>query len=186
MPDHLEIARLITTARRRQGLTQSELARQAGCRQSAVSMFERGHANALARPTIETLLKLLAIELPASDSDASTAAAAAKPFSRTATHRYCPVFDCPSNVPFTVQGTLLVKPQAQPAANARHCAFCGELLESACPECGAAVNSGACCAQCGSPYISTPPGIVDENPTVWADSQRARLRELGMGTGAGW
>lgn len=178
MPDHLEIARLITAARRRRGLTQSELARQAGCRQSAVSMFERGHANALARPTIDALLKLLEIELPAADSHTASSPAALP--SSTTAHRYCPVFDCPSNVPFTVQGALLIKPQTQPAANARHCAFCGELLENACPECGAAVSGGACCAQCGSPYISTPPHLTGDNPAAWADSHRSRLRELGL------
>jgi len=181
MPDHLEIARLITAARRRRGLTQSELARQAGCRQSAVSMFERGHANALARPKIDALLKLLEIELPAADTNTALAAAE-RPFNATS-RLYCPVFDCPSNVPFTVQDTLLIKPQVQPAANARHCAFCGELLENACPECGAAVNGGACCTQCGSSYISTPPQLTGETPAAWADSQRSRLRELGIGCG---
>jgi len=186
MPDHLEIARLITVARRQRGLTQSELARQAGCRQSAVSMFERGHANALARPKIEALLKFLEIELPVADDHAEAGSAVAAAADGTAPCSYCPVFDCPSNIPFTVQGTLLIKPQVRPDANARHCAFCGDLLERACPECGKAVKDGACCTQCGTPYISTPPRLAGDNPAAWADTQRTRLRELGIGTGTGW
>lgn len=178
MTDHQEIARLITIARRRRGLTQSELARQADCKQSAVSMFERGHANALARPKIDTLLKLLDIERPA--EDAQTETPAAEPPVNMDALRYCPVFDCPSNIPFTVQKALLIKPLIRPPANARHCAFCGELLESACPECGTVVNIGTCCAQCGSPYISIPPQLGGDNPAAWADTQRARLRELGL------
>ncbi len=180
MPDHFEIARLITAARRHRGMTQSELARQAGCRQSAVSMFERGHVNALARPKIEALLKLLEIELPVADDHAEAGSAVAAPAAGTAPYGYCPVFDCPSNIPFTVQGTLLIKPQVRPDANARHCAFCGELLERACPECGEAIKDGACCTQCGTPYISTPPDIVGGDPVAWADTQRTHLRELGL------
>ncbi len=180
MPDNLEIAKLITAARRRLGLTQSELARQAGCRQSAVSMFESGHANALARPKIEALLKRLEIDLPVADDHGEAASAVTAPESGTAPSAYCPVYDCPSNVPFTVKGTLLIKPQVRPDANARHCAFCGELLERICPECGDAAKDGACCTQCGSPYISTPPSLAGENPAIWADSQRTRLRELGV------
>jgi len=180
MPDLPEIARLITDARRRQGLTQSELARRAGCRQSAVSMFERGHENALARPTIDVLTKLLEIQLPGPDVEPDAQPAKAEPLPGETSRRYCPVFDCPSNVPFAVQGTLLIKPRVQPAQTARHCAFCGELLEDQCPECGTAANSGACCAQCGSPYISTPPGLAGGDSVAWADTQRTRLRELGL------
>jgi len=181
MPDHLEIARLITAARRQRGMTQSELARQAGCRQSAVSMFESGHANALARPKIDALLKLLEIERPAADEASGESPAVSVPLPDKETGRYCPVFDCPSNIPFTVRDTLLIKPQIPPAANARHCAFCGELLESACPECDAPVNSGACCTQCGTAYISHPPPLAGEHPAAWAETQRTRLRELGIG-----
>jgi DNA-binding XRE family transcriptional regulator len=179
MPDHLEIARLISAARRRLGLTQSELARKANCRQSAVSMFERGHANALARPKIDLLLNLLEIELPADDRDMAPPAAE-QSAAKATSPRYCPVFDCPSNVPFVVLGTLLLKPQIQPAYSARHCAFCGELLEDKCPECGASANSGACCSQCGSPYISTPPELAADSPSTWAANQRARLMEIGL------
>ncbi len=180
MPDHLEIARLITAARRHRGLTQSELARQVGCRQSAVSMFESGHANALARPKIDALLKLLEIEVPADAGDASAGPATLTQTAANICHLYCPVFDCPSNVPFTVQGTLLIKPQPLPAANARHCAFCGELLENACPECGAPATGGACCTQCGSPYITFPPHLTGADANAWADTQRSRLREIGL------
>ena len=180
MSDQLDITRQVTVARRQRGLTQSELAREVGCRQSAISMFERGHANALARPKIEALLKRLELEMPSGSDDASAGPETLTQSDGAIRHLYCPVFDCPSNVPFTVQDTLLIKPQVQPAANAKHCAFCGELLENACPECGAPASGGACCTQCGTPYISTPPRLTDENPSAWADAQRARLRELGI------
>lgn len=180
MTDHSNIAQLISRARRQLGLTQSELARQVGCRQSAVSMFERGHLTALARPTIKAIL--VALKLDAALADAPPNA----PLPDNATESttllaYCPVFDCPSNIPFTVQGTLMLKPSTSPSATARHCAYCGELLERMCPECGIPINDGACCNQCGTPYICPPPELGGPETTLaWADRQRGRLRELGI------
>lgn len=179
MNDAPNIAHLISEARRRRGLTQSELARQIDCKQSAISMFECGHENALARPKVDAALKLLGLERPRETEHASPAGIPSTPFSG---HRYCPVYDCPSNIPFTVQSTLRVKPlpQAQPSIHAKHCAFCGELLENKCPECGCAVNPGACCIQCGAPYISIPPSTDEGRIMAWVEAQHARLQSLGL------
>ena len=35
----------------------------------------------------------------------------------------------------------------------KYCAMCGELLERACPNCGAPVHAGAICSLCGQPYV---------------------------------
>lgn len=174
------LARLITDARRKRGITQSELAQQVGCKQSAVSMLERGHESALAWPKVEAILKHLGIDIPKVTENASM------PVTHSSTERprlrYCPIYDCPSNIPFTVQQVLLIKPNpsVQPATGDKHCTYCGELLEQQCPECGSAVNNGACCAQCGTPYISIPPQNAADNPTAWADAQRTRLNALGL------
>jgi transcriptional regulator with XRE-family HTH domain len=173
-----DIARRITEARRTKGLTQSALAHQAGCKQSAISMFERGHENALARSKVDMILKLLGIEI--ATPAASTAAVPVT--TPPPALRYCPVFDCPSNIPFTVQSKLLLFPRLRvPPENSRHCHFCGELLENACPECGAAVNHGACCSQCGAPYISVPPDNAGTlSADDWTEAQHRRLRTLGI------
>jgi len=175
MTKALDITRQVTVARRQRGLTQSALASQIGCRQSAISMYERGHAKALAQSKVDAVLDFLEIEKPTTSAEESASAKSA------GAPRYCPVFDCPSNSPYTVQDVLLCTPRPQPSSTGRHCAFCGELLERACPECGTAVNSGACCMQCGTPYVAAPPHLNGGNHTAWADSQRTRLRELGLG-----
>ncbi|HAS82175.1 MAG TPA: hypothetical protein DCS43_05745 [Verrucomicrobia bacterium] len=168
------MAQQVIEARRRKGVTQSELAHQIDCKQSAISMFERGHANALAQPKIEAALEFLGIPataiivpLPTGELEKGSP-----------TRRYCPVFDCPSNIPFSVQGALLVQPNplAQPTHAGRYCAHCGELLESQCPECAAPLNPGACCVCCGTAYVNIPPNI----DKTWIDTQHLRLRAIGL------
>ncbi len=51
----MEPASIIRTVRRRQGLTQAELARRAGTSQPVVSAYEHGHRD----PTYETLRRLV-------------------------------------------------------------------------------------------------------------------------------
>jgi transcriptional regulator with XRE-family HTH domain len=172
-----DIAHRIAEARRARGFTQSALARQADCKQSAISMFERGHESALAQSKVETILKLLGIEAP----DPTTPAAPSPEPLTPHPLRYCPVFDCPSNIPFIVQNKLLLSPsQRLPTVDDKHCPFCGELLENECPDCGAAVNHGACCTRCGTPYISTPPDNPGTSMVEWMETQHLRLRSLGI------
>ena len=168
------LAPRITAARRRLGLTQSELARRVGCRQSAVSMLERGNGHALARPKVEALLAALDLEtaLPSEEASGDSPARG---------HRYCPVYDCPSNLPFAVKDTpmALPDPRLRPEPGGRHCALCGELLEDRCPECGADINRGACCRQCGTPYVTVPADAAGGgSPHAWAAARLAFLRDL--------
>jgi transcriptional regulator with XRE-family HTH domain len=165
--------RRLRDARRARGITQSSLARQVGCRQSAVSMLESGRMEAVARPTLEKIAKLLDVPL-----DAGAAAEAPSPPPAPARGRgYCPNGDCPANVPFAVGGELIFWPRRQPADGGRHCVWCGEVLESACRQCGAPVTEGACCPACGAPRIPPPAG-VDGDPESWAEARRRQLAAL--------
>jgi len=64
-----------------------------------------------------------------------------------------------------------------------HCPWCGELLESQCPnpDCGAPVlEKNSFCPRCGTPYVTTvlvaeqSPGEAEE----WAEARRRLIREL--------
>ncbi len=174
MPPLTEIARCITETRRARGITQSDLARQVNCKQSAISMLERGYENALSGQKVDAILKLLDISLPERPPP--------QPPPSVVPLRYCPVFDCPSNLPVAVQNRLLFFPNPHfPPAAAPHCPACGELLECKCPECGAVVNPGACCIHCGVPYVSAPPEAeTPPSPAVWSETRQQQLRALGM------
>ena len=137
------------------GLTQIELAERIGCKQSAVSMFERGNAHALSQEKIALVAELLEIPLPARNP--------APPAATSGLLRYCPLYDCPANKTFVVQGKILALPQPDAAGHGKHCRFCGELLESRCPGCGQPIEPGACCTSCGSPYIPTPESVSPES-----------------------
>ncbi len=144
----------VTAARRAMGITQTDLAERIGSKQSAVSMFERGNVHALSQEKIGLVAELL--EIPFSTRQPDQGPAAAMPL------RYCPLFDCPANKPFVVQGKVLALPRPDAAGHGKHCRFCGELLESRCPGCGQAIEPGACCPSCGSPYIPTPESASPE------------------------
>ncbi len=151
IPLHLQLR----NARRARGLTQTELARQADCTQSAVSMMESGQAAAMARSTLETIARILEVELPA-EALAEVAAIPQTPTPVAA--RICPNADCPGNLPYRVGGEVLFMPHVQRHSGKR-CIYCGEVLIGTCPECGAPIHAGAaCCAECGTPLV---PSTVD-------------------------
>ena len=152
----------IRDARRQKGLTQAELARQAGCTQSALSMFESGQESALATETLRKIAGILGIAL-------EEPRPAAPVFPRTV---FCPNFQCPAAFPYFAGTELLIRPFF--LEHARHCPHCGEILLAACPHCGnpAAENPGACCAACGKRLVlATPPG--DVSPREWVREHRA-------------
>jgi len=164
--------------RRAEGLTQSALAGEVGCTQSAVSMFESGRSDALSAETRKRIAERLGLEAPA--ARAAGAASGEGELLREVC-KYCPVDDCPSNVPYAVRGALHFKPAlvAAPADRPTYCAWCGEVLESACPNpaCGAAVTAGAFCRICGTRYVPVTRamrGPLDE----YVARRREEIRDL--------
>jgi transcriptional regulator with XRE-family HTH domain len=158
----------IRDARRQKGLTQAELARKAGCTQSALSMFESGQESALAAETLKKIAGVVGIAL-------ADAPAAPLAFARKA---YCPTFHCPMAFPYFAGATLLVRPCFY--SNARHCPHCGELLLATCPHCETppTENLGACCAACGKALVlATPPTGV--SPRDWVREHRAEAAAHG-------
>ena len=171
-PTSLPLHRRLRDARRAQGLTQSALAAQAGCKQSALSMMESGRMEALARGTIEKIAGILEVPL-----DPETAPAAAAHAASAAGRAVCPNGECPSNVPFFVGGELIFWPRRQPAPGGRHCAFCGEVLERQCRSCGAPITAGACCPQCGTAHVQPPPAAGAGDLAAWAEQRRRELAD---------
>ena len=170
----IDCCRRIAEARRSKGMTQSTLAKAAGCMQSAVSMFEKGDPSKLADATVEKIAGLLGVSL---EEGAEESAAA--PAAHAHVRGFCPNCGCPSNVPFAVDGRVLFRPVRELASpdGGPRCAECGEVLETRCPACGAPLNDGACCAACGTAYVAAtvPDGADAES---WSRARRAEIREL--------
>jgi transcriptional regulator with XRE-family HTH domain len=175
VPEALQsINELIRNARRAKGLTQSGLAARAKCKQSAISMFEAGRTNVLASETIAGVAKILDIDIKLLAAEQKTAAGSPTRL------KYCPVDECPANVPYVVRGALHFLPSLTVAAEGEksRCRFCGELLEEQCPNpaCAARVEQGAFCPHCGAAYVTTVAGEMSD-PVAWADAQRKRIGE---------
>ncbi len=169
-PTHIPLHRRLRDARRSQGMTQSELAGRIGCKQSAISMLESGRSEALARPAVEKMAEILGVELDSEESCGASVTPTA------GAHGICPQSECPSNVPFAVHGDLLLWPRPQPVPGGRHCAYCGEVLERTCRQCGAPVRRGACCPSCGTPWVA-PPVDYEGTAEQWARTRRQRIAE---------
>ena len=158
----------LAVARRSQGIAQSALAKQAGCAQAAISMMENGKADALSRETIAKIAAILKVEINGEGEAAQPIAASG--------FAVCPNGDCPSNIPFAVNGTVAFWPKGQPSG-AKFCAYCGEVLEHACSNCGAPIGEGAFCQKCGAPHVMPPAGDIAD-PVAWAAARRRELAEL--------
>ena len=152
-----DICRKIKLARREAGLSQSLVAKEVGCLQSALSMFEQGDGTKLNDEVIKKLCKKFAIELPKEGEEpVPQPAAPVLPFVSPAARRaFCPNPHCPSNLPYTVEGRALLRPDSRLAdpVGGKFCALCGEILERTCPYCGAPVHEGGICSFCGEPYV---------------------------------
>lgn len=173
-------------ARKAKGLNQSALARVLGCQQSAISMFEGGQSTKLSDETVRKMADFLGVEMPKGESEKESTASVV-PVAQTCgegvvgvlAHGYCPNGHCPSNVPYVVEGRLFYRPNrilASPTGGVR-CTQCGEVLEMRCPVCGAPLNDGACCAVCGSAYVTPvlPEGV---DPVAYARARRDEMLQL--------
>ncbi len=141
----------IREARQQRHLSQSALARKVGCKQSALSMFEGGRQTALNAQVIGKLCAELGL-LPPNAQELAVARGVGERSEQV--RSFCPNPECPSNLPMTVGGRHLLVPRGHMLSEGEcHCAWCGEVLERACPECGAAINEGAFCSHCGSAYL---------------------------------
>lgn len=152
-----EFCRKIRQARREAGISQSELASEVGCKQAALSMFEQGNGTKLNDEVIRKLSVKFNIEIPQAgegfaDNNPPRLEAAFHPVHSG----FCPNPECPSNRIYVIDNRRLALPERGKAdpVGGKFCAFCGEVLERSCPNCGAAVHEGAVCSHCGQPYIA--------------------------------
>ena len=144
-----EVCRRLKEARRSLGLKQTELAREIGCHQAALSMFERGNPSKLSGEYVKKLAARLGVDIDALAKEPE-AGDVPQESARAFPAGYCPDSECPSNEAYRVGGRTFFRISLQ---RGRYCAHCGEVLETCCPKCGAAVNAGACCTECGTRYV---------------------------------
>ena len=179
-----EICRQIGQARRDHGLSQTALAAEIGCKQPAISMFEAGDGTKLSDEMVKKLAEKFGISLeqpPRGKMRTEEEGAERKSWGTPDSPLgFCPNCQCPSNVPYVVEGRLFFRPSARIAAPVQgscRCAACGEVLELSCPACGAPLNEGACCVACGMPYVTST--VPQGTPlAVWARSRREEISAL--------
>ncbi|MGN0833816.1 MAG: helix-turn-helix domain-containing protein [Kiritimatiellia bacterium] len=145
----------IRDARRAAKLSQSVLAAEVGCKQSALSMFEQGDGTKLNDEVVGKLAQRFGIALTESAAEASASAGAAV-VGYGPGHGFCPNAHCPSNRRYEVEGRAFMLPDRMRAdpVGGKFCALCGEVLERRCPNCGASVHEGAVCSLCGEAYVA--------------------------------
>lgn len=162
-----EICQQIAQARRKKGLTQTALAAEVGCKQSAISMLEAGQASKLSKENIEKIAAALGLTLQTSETTMVSPS--------DAVHGFCPNALCPSNTPYLVQNQLIFHPRLQ---RNKHCAYCAELLETCCPNCATPNHTeGAYCSFCGEARVTNT--LPPEIPTsAWVAERRRELMEL--------
>ena len=175
-PSQMTLSRIFRQKRRELSITQSELADRVGCKQSAISMFEAGRSSALADRTLERIGKILDVDISEFPPN-TTASDLAK-----GVLKYCPIDECPSNIPYTVGGQLYFVPGMVQSREAEHtrCVLCGELMQAQCPnsDCNAAAVAGACCPQCGTAYVTATVTLSGTDTAQWADRRRRQIREI--------
>ena len=155
-----EICLKLRNARREAKLSQSVVAAEVGCKQSALSMFEQGDGTKLNEEVIGKLAKKFNVSLTAErkieEPESLSVPLAFAPVQEIRLHGFCPNPHCPSNKVYEVDGRTFVLPNrlAADPVGGKFCTLCGEILEKRCPNCGAPVHDGAICSLCGDPYVA--------------------------------
>lgn len=153
---HPDICRKIKDARRERGISQSLLAKEVGCKQSALSMFEQGDGTKLNDEVIKKLCDKFGIKLSTEKAAVEIPVVPAPQRVFEVEKGYCPNPNCPSHIAYEVDGRRFLKPdrRVQDPVGGKFCAICGEVLEKRCPNCGSLVHDGAVCSICGESYIA--------------------------------
>lgn len=146
------ICQRLKEARRTAKLSQSVVAAEVGCKQSALSMFEQGDGTKLNEAVIKKLAEKFGVSLTEEKTEFVPVPA---PIA-SGESGFCPNPHCPSNKSYEVDGRTFLLPDRAAAdpVHGRYCALCGEVLEKRCPNCGRPVHDGAVCSFCGEPYIA--------------------------------
>lgn len=150
-----EICRKIKDARRAQGISQSVLAREVGCKQSALSMFEQGDGRKLNDDVILKLAEKFGINLKEEEKPSAGEEIKASIVFESG-KGFCPNPHCPSNKSYSVEGRSYYRPERElcDPVGGKFCAVCGEVLEKRCPNCNSPVHEGAVCSYCGQAYVA--------------------------------
>ena len=149
-----EICRKIKDARRSHGISQSALALEVGCKQSALSMFEQGDGRKLNDEVITKLAEKFSISLVEEEKKDLPQEIKITEVSEIC-KGFCPNPNCPSNNAYTVEGRTFYRPERETCdpVGGKFCAVCGEVLEKRCPNCSSPVHDGAVCSYCGQAYV---------------------------------
>ncbi len=166
----------VREVRRRKSLTQAELAKIVKCKQSAISMYEAGHEDALAYKTIILIARELELAVPE-----EVVVDSVPEDIKLSCLKYCPIDDCPSNIPYVAGGEIHFKPTMVLTlkGESTHCAYCGEVLQDCCPNesCGLPLSDGGFCSHCGDSYVAATRmmrGSLEE----WAAKRCETIKEL--------
>ena len=161
------LSSVVKNARRGAAMPQLDLAEEVGCTQSAISMFEAGKHDALSAKNLQAVALMLGLDIESLPSREEL-----KPSPEIL--KYCPIDECPSNIPYVVHGRVLAKPSLTSAPSARksRCRDGGELLEAMCTECQAPVSAYAFEGRAG--YGVTPSGRGDRACTCPGPSRPRR------------